>query len=147
MAVGQNQWYHFGVGEFTTHFRTYFSGDWDVHWGITGLLTQPYETFHTSRTIWDPTSRAPGGRTFFVAGGPRLRELPLGAASAPGHGSALPRRRLAGLRASLAGSGRSGSGKDKSWEACALGAWVPESFGAIWNYPGEGGGGTQFSKG
>ena len=25
---------HFGVGEFT-HFRTYFSGDWDVH----GILT------------------------------------------------------------------------------------------------------------
>ena len=24
---------HFGVGEFTTRFRTYFSGDWDVHWG------------------------------------------------------------------------------------------------------------------
>ena len=24
---------HFGVGEFTTHFRTHFSGDWDVHWG------------------------------------------------------------------------------------------------------------------
>ena len=21
---------HFGLGEFTTHFRTYFSGDWDV---------------------------------------------------------------------------------------------------------------------
>ena len=21
------------LGEFTTHFRTYFSGDWDVHWG------------------------------------------------------------------------------------------------------------------
>ena len=21
------------VGEFTTHFSTYFSGDWDVHWG------------------------------------------------------------------------------------------------------------------
>ena len=21
------------VGEFTTHFRTYFSGGWDVHWG------------------------------------------------------------------------------------------------------------------
>ena len=35
LAVGQNR---FGipfwlVGEFTTHFRTYFSGDWDVHWG------------------------------------------------------------------------------------------------------------------
>ena len=26
------------VGEFTTHFRTYFSGDWDVHWGY-GVLT------------------------------------------------------------------------------------------------------------
>ena len=23
---------HVGVGEFTTHFRTYFTGDWDVHW-------------------------------------------------------------------------------------------------------------------
>ena len=21
------------VGEFTAHFRTYFSGDWDVRWG------------------------------------------------------------------------------------------------------------------
>ena len=26
------------VGEFTTHFRTYFSGDWDVHWGY-GILS------------------------------------------------------------------------------------------------------------
>ena len=26
MAVGQNQWYPSGVGEFTTHVRTYFSG-------------------------------------------------------------------------------------------------------------------------
>ena len=25
---------HFGVGEFTTHFRLYFSGDWDVHLGV-----------------------------------------------------------------------------------------------------------------
>ena len=31
MAVGQNQWYHFGVGEFTTHFSL-FEWDWDVHW-------------------------------------------------------------------------------------------------------------------
>ena len=37
MAVGQNQRNHFGVG--TTHFRTYFGGDWDVHWGLTGLWT------------------------------------------------------------------------------------------------------------
>ena len=26
------------VGEFPTHFRTYFSWDWDVHWGY-GILT------------------------------------------------------------------------------------------------------------
>ena len=26
------------VGRCTTHFRLYFSGDWDVHWGY-GLLT------------------------------------------------------------------------------------------------------------
>ena len=24
---------HFGVGEFTIHFRTCFGGGWDVHWG------------------------------------------------------------------------------------------------------------------
>ena len=30
----QHQWDPIlvGIGEFTTHFRTYFSGDWDVHW-------------------------------------------------------------------------------------------------------------------
>ena len=35
---------HFGVGEFATHFRTYFSGDWDVHWGY-GLLTHGHVFF------------------------------------------------------------------------------------------------------
>ena len=29
------------VGEFTAHFGTYFSGDWDVHWGY-GLLTHGF---------------------------------------------------------------------------------------------------------
>ena len=34
MAVGlKPMGSHSGVGEFTTHFRTYFSGDWDVHCG------------------------------------------------------------------------------------------------------------------
>ena len=34
MRRGQKQWDPIlGVGEFTTHFRTYFSGDWEVHWG------------------------------------------------------------------------------------------------------------------
>ena len=39
MAVLVEMGSHFGVGEFTTNFRTYFSGDWDVHWGMTRLLT------------------------------------------------------------------------------------------------------------
>ena len=40
LALGQNR---FGipfwlVGDFTTHFRAYFSADWDVYWGY-GILT------------------------------------------------------------------------------------------------------------
>ena len=31
----------FGVGEFITHFRIYFRGDWDVHWGYE-LLTHAH---------------------------------------------------------------------------------------------------------
>ena len=31
LAVGQNQWYHFGVG--APPVLVYFSGDWDVHRG------------------------------------------------------------------------------------------------------------------
>ena len=38
MAVGQNQWYHFGVGA-PPILEPIFSGDWDVHWGVTRLLT------------------------------------------------------------------------------------------------------------
>ena len=47
MAVGQNQWYHFGVG--VPPILVYFSGDWDVHWGYDwGFDPQPYG--------WKPTS-------------------------------------------------------------------------------------------
>ena len=31
LAVGQNQWYHFGVG--APPILVYVTGDWDVHWG------------------------------------------------------------------------------------------------------------------
>ena len=31
LAVGQNQWYYFGIG--APPILVYFSGDWDVHWG------------------------------------------------------------------------------------------------------------------
>ena len=37
---------HFGVGEFTTHFRTYSSGDWDTGgtiWVLTHTLSNPGE--------------------------------------------------------------------------------------------------------
>ena len=34
--MGQNEWYHFGVG--APPILVYFSGDWDVHWGH-GILT------------------------------------------------------------------------------------------------------------
>ena len=39
MAVGQHQCYHFGVGEFTTHFRTYVSGWIGTFTGAYGVLT------------------------------------------------------------------------------------------------------------
>ena len=36
VAVGQNQWHHFGVS--APPMLVYFGGDWDVHWGY-GILT------------------------------------------------------------------------------------------------------------
>ena len=37
--MGQNQWYHFGVG--APPILVYFSGDWDVHWGY-DLVFDPW---------------------------------------------------------------------------------------------------------
>ena len=51
MAVGQNQWYHSGVIRCTTHFRTHFSGDWDVHWGLAGLLTHSHIRMSTGLQV------------------------------------------------------------------------------------------------
>ena len=36
-------------GRCTTHFRTYFSGDWDVHWGCDLDLTLPMKQNQTPR--------------------------------------------------------------------------------------------------
>ena len=41
MAVGQNQWYHFGIG--APPILVDFSGDWDVHWGVRGFDPWPYD--------------------------------------------------------------------------------------------------------
>ena len=43
MAVGQNQWYHVGVGEFTTHFSRDFSGWAGMFTGTVWLLTHGHE--------------------------------------------------------------------------------------------------------
>ena len=47
MAVGQNQWYHFGVG--APPILVYFSGDRDVHWGY-GILTHGHIDPRGSKT-------------------------------------------------------------------------------------------------
>ena len=39
VAVGQNQWYHFGVG--APLILVNFGGDWDVHWGY-DLAVDPW---------------------------------------------------------------------------------------------------------
>ena len=49
MAVGQNQWYHFGVG--APPIIVYFSGDWDVHWGY-GILTHGQIPTKRGSTLW-----------------------------------------------------------------------------------------------
>ena len=38
--MGQNQWYHFGVG--APPVLVFFSRDWDVHWGLTDLGFDPW---------------------------------------------------------------------------------------------------------
>ena len=50
--------FHFGVG--TTHFRTYFSGDWDVHWGY-GILTHSHIWLRIFK--WRASSQMVGGHT------------------------------------------------------------------------------------
>ena len=53
--AGQNQWYHFGVGEFTTHFRTYFSGwiESDAHRGLTDSAFEKPMATSFPKTIAD----------------------------------------------------------------------------------------------
>ena len=38
----QNQWYHVEIG--APPMLVSFSGNWDVHWGLTGLLTHGHVT-------------------------------------------------------------------------------------------------------
>ena len=47
MTVGQNQWYHFGVG--APPILVHFSGG-DVHWGY-GILTHGQIEFWQKRSV------------------------------------------------------------------------------------------------
>ena len=65
VAVGQHQWDPLLVGRCTTHSRTDFCGDWDVHWGY-GVLTHSHVT--TTRRCTLGTLNL--DRTNFIGGGP-----------------------------------------------------------------------------
>ena len=47
-GCGSNQWYYFGVSALPN--LVCFSGDWDVHWGIPGVLTHGH--INIERPIW-----------------------------------------------------------------------------------------------
>ena len=69
MAVGQNKWYHFGVG--APPILVHFSGDWDVHWG--------YDILTHGHMLWNPV-------LFLDTGNPGFINLYLSVgASAPVH--------------------------------------------------------------
>ena len=61
--MGQNQWYHFGVGE--PPILVYFSGDWDVHWVI---LTHGHLSMGFKTTRFDSFQVCPGADTGFMPG-------------------------------------------------------------------------------
>ena len=79
MAAGQNQWDHFGVG--APPILVYFSGDWDVHCGLTGLLTH-------GQMDNQPCLKPPIG-AWFAPGGlpvPCVPALPAGRGTGAVHG-------------------------------------------------------------
>ena len=71
MAVGQNQWYHFGVG--APPIIVYFSGDWDVHCKY-GVLTRGHLFCGITCLFGESVSVLPGG----LRGGPGAKSSGLG---------------------------------------------------------------------
>ena len=79
MAVGQNQWYHSGVG--APPILVYFSGDWDVHWGY-DLDFDPWPNVANVGFPFFREERQPGrGQRALLDGAPEL------GAEQEGHGS------------------------------------------------------------
>ena len=56
LAVGQHQWYHFGVG--APPILLYFSGDWDVYWGDV-VLTHGHLVWDLSPSLNHPMPFVP----------------------------------------------------------------------------------------
>ena len=86
LAVGQNRWYHFGVGAPPI---LVYSGDWNVHWGATRALTS-----HIWEGLWRPWWTKPSPSS--AAGGcqisepsPRLWDPQAMSGSACGRGSSF----------------------------------------------------------
>ena len=132
MAVGQNQWYHFGVG--ASPILVYFSGDWDVHWGY-GFLIHTHLTalgvlssFCVKRLMsLKKTSKAPAAVAVRIpvlvdTGGLRLLALrPPTRRSLPCQRSVLPSKvknrwlgRVLALELAVTGS------PDRSKEPCSI---------------------------
>ena len=65
---------HFGVGEFTTQFMTYFSGDWDVHWGWSLLTLKKWLVLAQIHGVMDPLD--PRTRTPSAPSRPAQGHLP-----------------------------------------------------------------------
>ena len=58
---------HFVIGEFTTHLA-YFGWDWDVCWGLSGLLTHGHLKGPWELEISDICKEAHHGRASYVSG-------------------------------------------------------------------------------
>ena len=67
VAVGRNQWYHFGAG--APPILVYFSWDWDVHWGYR-VLTHGHVSAST-----ESVAMSFGGFSFFSASDSHFPDL------------------------------------------------------------------------
>ena len=70
VAVGQNQWYHFGVG--APPILVYVSGDWDVLWGY-GILTHGHVPSGGRKENLETTQFSGSLQTIHVQPAPKRR--------------------------------------------------------------------------
>ena len=83
MAVGQNLWYHFGVG--APPILVYFRGDWDVHWEsgynilthVQIILAPAKQTIGLSGIHRAPPAQAKGSQAFLSIPGDSNQRIPV----------------------------------------------------------------------